>query len=82
MIEAEATDSKNNQLQGNYWDAFKGIDSDGDGASNVAYAIGDWVIAIGNPYGLDHTMTTGVLSAKERPITVTGEDGSENRCVD
>lgn len=33
--------------------------------------VGDWVIAIGNPYGLDHTVTVGVISAKERPITVT-----------
>ncbi|QHT58933.1 trypsin-like serine protease [Paenibacillus lycopersici] len=41
--------------------------------------IGDWVIAIGNPYGLDHTMTTGVLSAKERPITVTEDDGSPHQ---
>lgn len=41
--------------------------------------IGDWVIAIGNPYGLDHTMTVGVLSAKERPITVTEDDGSEHQ---
>jgi S1-C subfamily serine protease len=38
-------------------------------------AIGDWVIAIGNPYGFDHTMTVGVLSAKERPITISDEDG-------
>jgi len=37
--------------------------------------IGDWVIAIGNPYGLDQTMTMGILSAKERPITVAEEDG-------
>ncbi|WP_227872199.1 S1C family serine protease [Paenibacillus albus] len=41
--------------------------------------IGDWVVAIGNPYGLDHTMTIGVLSAKERPITVTEDDGSEHQ---
>ncbi|THF77079.1 S1C family serine protease [Cohnella fermenti] len=41
-------------------------------------AIGDWVIAIGNPYGLDHTMTVGVLSAKERPITITDDDGTEH----
>ncbi|MGG4147425.1 trypsin-like peptidase domain-containing protein [Paenibacillus algorifonticola] len=38
-------------------------------------AIGDWVIAIGNPYGFDHTMTVGVLSAKERPISVQDEGG-------
>ncbi|MGI9951238.1 trypsin-like peptidase domain-containing protein [Moorellaceae bacterium AZ2] len=30
--------------------------------------VGEWVIAIGNPYGLDHTVTVGVLSAKGRPV--------------
>ncbi|MFC4599927.1 S1C family serine protease [Cohnella hongkongensis] len=39
-------------------------------------SIGDWVIAIGNPYGLDHTMTLGVLSAKGREITIADEQGS------
>jgi len=28
--------------------------------------VGEWVIAIGNPFGLDHTVTVGVLSAKNR----------------
>jgi serine protease Do len=32
--------------------------------------VGSWAIAIGNPYGLDHTVTVGVISAKGRPITV------------
>jgi serine protease Do len=33
---------------------------------------GDWVMAIGSPFGLDHTVTVGVLSAKGRR-RVTGE---------
>ncbi|MFN7954609.1 MAG: Do family serine endopeptidase [bacterium] len=33
-----------------------------------AVRIGDWVIAIGNPFGLEHTMTAGIVSAKERAI--------------
>ena len=32
--------------------------------------VGSWVIAIGSPYGLDHTVTVGVVSAKGRPVTV------------
>lgn len=30
--------------------------------------VGDWVIAIGNPFGLGHTVTVGIISAKERII--------------
>lgn len=30
--------------------------------------IGDWVIAIGNPLGLDHSVTAGILSARGRDI--------------
>ena len=31
-----------------------------------AVEIGEWVVAIGNPFGLDHTVTAGIVSAKER----------------
>jgi serine protease Do len=30
--------------------------------------VGDWVMAIGNPFGLDHSVTVGILSAKGRNI--------------
>jgi len=28
--------------------------------------VGDWVVAIGHPRGLDHTVTQGIISAKHR----------------
>jgi serine protease Do len=31
---------------------------------------GDWVMAIGNPFGLAHTVSVGVISAVERPFPV------------
>lgn len=31
---------------------------------------GEWVVAIGSPLGLDHTVTVGIVSATERPLQI------------
>jgi len=33
-----------------------------------ALLVGEWVIAIGNPFGFGHTVTAGIVSAKDRTI--------------
>ncbi|MGE4352089.1 MAG: trypsin-like peptidase domain-containing protein, partial [Bdellovibrionales bacterium] len=33
-----------------------------------AVRVGDWILAIGNPYGLGGTVTTGIISARARDI--------------
>ncbi len=35
-----------------------------------AAEVGEWVLAIGNPFGLGHTVTAGIISAKGRDIQV------------
>ncbi|MFB5760331.1 S1C family serine protease [Paenibacillus medicaginis] len=35
--------------------------------------VGEWMVAIGNPEGFEHTVTAGVLSAKDRTITINDE---------
>ncbi|MGI5349014.1 trypsin-like peptidase domain-containing protein [Streptomyces sp. CA-250714] len=48
-----------------------------------AVRVGDPVIAFGAPFDLDGTVTTGIVSATQRPITAGGEEpGSESSYVD
>ena len=54
------------QINGNNLKALSFVDSD-------EVEIGEWVLAIGNPYSLYSTVTAGIVSAKARNININQE---------
>ncbi|MEE1798637.1 trypsin-like peptidase domain-containing protein [Streptomyces sp. JV176] len=47
-------------------------------ANSEQVAVGDTTIAIGAPFGLSNTVTTGIISAKNRPVASGDGSGSSN----
>ncbi len=50
--------------------------------SSSTVSVGDYVAAIGSPYGLAGTMTTGIVSAVDRTITIAENIGSSYDMTD
>ena len=46
-------------------------------ADSSDVVVGEPVLALGNPLGLANTATTGIVSALDRPVTASAEDGSD-----
>lgn len=47
--------------------------------SSDAVEVGQQVMAVGNPLGLSDTVTTGIISATDRPVTTQGTSSSAQR---
>jgi Do/DeqQ family serine protease len=46
-------------------------------ANSDSVLVGEWVLAVGNPFNLQSTVTAGIVSAKGRNINLIGNEGAK-----